>query len=155
MANRPLRFFWVAFYNDGTLLPQFDPHTGDENKYGEVTHEKLTQFGLFPFPPPFAEKVQKAGTIVVALPLPTYKIHLEPDDVLIFHRRNFIKTEIQLATQKTVELDRDIIYVLGYTRFYRRGNKMFEKRHNLMYIHENGSVEFTANQKFGKPRWSK
>jgi len=42
-------FYWVAEYADGSGLPQYDPLTGQENRYGDIDRSQLVAFHLRPF----------------------------------------------------------------------------------------------------------
>lgn len=60
--------FWMAGYNDGTLLTQYEPD-GRENKYTDINRSKLTRFILF-----------RAGKPLVV-------IHLDNNKKLIYRMR--------------------------------------------------------------------
>jgi len=84
----PLVFFWVAFYSDETVLPQFDFKTGKENLFRNIDQKKLVKFGLFPFQKDFAEKVGKMVRFKSNLPF--FILKLNDGQRLIYVRRNFI-----------------------------------------------------------------
>jgi hypothetical protein len=91
----PLVFFWIAFYRDGTCLPQFDIETGRGNDFKDIDQTKLDKFGLFPFSGEFSIKVNiSAGkTIARGLEiLPYFIMQLKDDKRLISWRRNYIHT---------------------------------------------------------------
>lgn len=103
-----LKYFWVAEYNDGTALPQFDPDTGDEYKFDKIDQSNLVKFGLYPFPAELSQKVNNSSTNIF---LPKFTVNLENDDKLLFRRRNYIVkrgrvehryTEYLLGTQNYV-----------------------------------------------------
>ena len=147
-------FQWVAFYTDGTVFPQFHPETGKEHLYGEVEHDRLCKFGLYPFHPEFAEKVTAAGTAVLAIPLPHYEVHLGRGDYLTFFRKNFVETKFSMAGEGAEVNRREIIYALGVHKI--RGRKRRYDAHRIMYIREDGSVELSSQRLgFGKAAWSK
>ena len=50
MSKPTLHLFWIAEYQDGTALPQFDPDTGEEHLFKEVDQSKLKRFGWYAFP---------------------------------------------------------------------------------------------------------
>jgi len=41
-------YFWIAFYNDNTCLPQFDLDTGEQHLFKDIDQIKLAKFGWFP-----------------------------------------------------------------------------------------------------------
>lgn len=89
----PIVFFWIAFYKDGTCLPQFDIETGKENAFVNIDQTKLDRFGLFPFPSDLLEKINKTRGEIVAQKgdnLPFFILNLEENQRLINIRRNFI-----------------------------------------------------------------
>ena len=51
-----IKYFWIAEYNDGQALPQFDPMSGKENMFSEIDMDKLVSFGWYPFSHEFAFK---------------------------------------------------------------------------------------------------
>lgn len=57
MHVNTIPFFWVAFYTDGTALPQFDFETGIQHFFKEIDQTKLEKFGWFPFSEVLAQKV--------------------------------------------------------------------------------------------------
>jgi len=93
----PLRFMWIAHFNDGTSLPEFDPFLFKVHPMGEVFErsDNLIKFGLYPIPPTLANELNKRKIeTVVSIPFfPRYEINLEGDKRLIFYRRNFIHNE--------------------------------------------------------------
>lgn len=52
MNNKPktIPFMWIAFYNDGSCLPQFDLETGKNFLFKEINQSKLIKFGWYPIP---------------------------------------------------------------------------------------------------------
>ena len=92
-SRHPLVFFWVAFYKDGTCLPQFDVETGKENSFQDILQEKLDKFGLFPFSLILVSKANAAAGSITARGtqnLPFFIMKLEEGQRLINIRRNFI-----------------------------------------------------------------
>ena len=114
--------FWIAWYNDGTCLPQFDPDSGAENLFKEVDESKLSKFGWYPFS---EELAQKTGR--VALPLPKYEVDLGDGDKLVAMRTH------------TIALSRN-----GETRGleYKQG---IEGK-GIMYISYNGDVRMSYGE---------
>ena len=60
MSKPILHLFWIAEYEDGQALPQFDPDTGEEHLFKDVDHSKLKRFGWYAFPRKLANKVENA-----------------------------------------------------------------------------------------------
>jgi hypothetical protein len=110
LGYRPLVYFWIAEYNDGSALPQFDPETGRENKFSDVDQQKLKRFGWHPFTPELAKKIEESEKIVVVSTRnPPYAITLEKGVRLIAHRTNKIK----LQPRRDGVNRRETFYVLG------------------------------------------
>jgi len=93
--NRPLVYYWIAQYDDGTCLPQYNPITYLENRFSDIEQDKLIKFGLYPFDKELAEGITKKGIDpVVSIPfLPKYEINLDNDRRLIHYRDVFISHE--------------------------------------------------------------
>ncbi len=110
LGYRPLVYFWIAEYTDGSALPQFDPETGRENRFSEVDQQKLKRFGWYPFTTELAQKILKAEKLV-AIPtrnLP-YAVRLENGEKLVAYRTNTIKLRTKSGEVKRGET----VYVLG------------------------------------------
>ena len=67
LGYHPLVYFWIAEYNDGIALPQFDPESGRENGFADVDHSKLKHFGWYPFTPELEKKISEASVSHVFL----------------------------------------------------------------------------------------
>lgn len=87
LGYRPLVYMWVAEYRDGSALPQFDPETGEENRFAEIDQSRLCKFGWYPFS---VEMVAKMSVKAIPTINPYYTIDLKPDDELFAVRRNHI-----------------------------------------------------------------
>ena len=125
LGYRPLVYFWIAEYSDGSTLPQFDPETGRENKFSEVNQLKLQRFGWHPFSLKLAQQILK-GEKKGVLPTrnPSYTVTVEEDDKLVAYRTNTIK----LHTRKGGVNHEETVYVLGV-----EGGK-------ILQINEEGNV---------------
>ena len=113
-----LKYFWIAEYNDGTALPQFDLESGNENLFKEIDQSRLIRFGLYPFTLELSKKVECSD---LNLLLPKFVINLKKEDKLFFARRNYIQM------QGTRE-NRYIEYLLGTQNY-------------VLHINESGNVE--------------
>jgi len=110
LGYRPLVYFWIAEYIDGSALPQFNPETGKENRFSEVNHQQLERFGWYPFTPKLAQQILKAEqTAVVPTRNSSYTITVEKGDRLVAYRTNTIK----LHTRKGEVDHEETVYVLG------------------------------------------
>lgn len=88
---RPLVYFWVAEYKDGTALPQFDPETGEENRFADVDQSKLKAFGWYPFNFALAQKIyEREGLIVIPSNNSIHRIELKNGEILIAKREQEI-----------------------------------------------------------------
>ena len=125
LGYRPLVYFWIAEYTDGSALPQFDPETGRENKFSEVDHQKLKRFGWYPFSLKLAQKILKTEkTVVIPTKNQSYTVTVEKGDRLVAYRTNTIK----LHTRKGGVDHGKTVYVLGV-----EGEK-------ILQINEEGNV---------------
>jgi len=129
-VSAPLVYMWIATFEDGRCIPQFDFETGEENLYKAVKEypSRLKKVGFYPIPPELAGKVKTAQAI--SKPLPRYEVVIPKGAEPVILRRNIIK--YGLFTGKIRE--RSIIYVLGW----KRGNE-----YSLMFIDDEGSVEMS------------
>lgn len=143
LGYRPLVYFWIAEFEDGTALPQFDPETGLENKAdpdwlssapsqpaipkAKVWEEKqVARIGWYPFTPELSKKIYEATkTIVVPTLNPIKAINVKKGQKIVAYRTNTIKLHT-----KTGGIERgETVYVLGV-----EGGK-------IMRIKEDGTVE--------------
>lgn len=125
LGYRPLRFFWIAEYTDGTALPQFDPETGKENRFADVYQLRLKRFGWYPFTPKLAKKIFEAeDIIVVSTKNKPYTIEMRKGQRLVAYRTCSIK----LHTQGGIERG-ETVYVLGV------------EVGKILHINENGRCE--------------
>ncbi len=95
-TGNPLRYMWIAHFNDGKSLPEFDPFTFEKNNMIEVfDNEQLVKFGVYPIPPSLSKELNERGIeYTISNPfLPNYEVNLEDHKRLIFYRRNFIHAE--------------------------------------------------------------
>lgn len=135
---RPLRYFWIAEFSDGSALPQFNPETGEENKAdpdwlpsaeGQPKipkdkiweQKKIIRFGWYPFTPELAQKIAE---VVIPTDNPPYILELKDDDKLIAYRTNAINFSLRGGVSRG-----ETVYVLG-----KEGGK-------VLRIREDGSVE--------------
>ena len=126
LGYRPLVFFWVAEYTDGTALSQFDPETGKENLFKCVDLARVKRFGWYPFTEELAEKVfEVEGLIVVPSAFKPYVVDLNGGDKLIVKRENVLRYFMDSGEVA----GREIVYVLGV------------EGKQILRIHEDGSVE--------------
>jgi hypothetical protein len=110
LGYRPLVYFWIAEYTNGSALPQFDPETGKENRFSEINYQKLHRFGWYPFSLKLAQKIQMAEkTVVIPTRNPSYTVTVEKGDRLVAYRTNTIK----LHTRKGGVDHVKTVYVLG------------------------------------------
>lgn len=94
MSNRPLVYYWIAHYNDGTSYLQFNPLTYKENKFEGIDNNRLIKFGLYPFSKKLAEGVSKEGNKSVSIEfLPNFEINVDGGYRVIYYRDVFISQE--------------------------------------------------------------
>lgn len=87
MSKPILHLFWIAEYQDGQALPQFNPDTGAEHLFKEVDHSKLKRFGWYAFPRNLANKVAYAAHNPC---LTSYTVDIPPGATLVAHRTTSI-----------------------------------------------------------------
>jgi len=121
--NKPrLHLFWIAEYQDGTALPQFDPDTGDEHLFSEVDHARLKRFGWYSFPYEMTEKIPEA---VFNLALDHYAVEIPQGEKLTAFRTTTLNITLDGQPRKHEAGE----YVLGL-----EGSP-------LMHIFTDGKVE--------------
>lgn len=125
LGYRPLVYFWIAEYTDGSALSQFDPETGRENRFSEVDQLKLKRFGWYPFSVELAQRILEAEKVAV---IPSrnrvYTVALNHGDKLVAYRTNVIKLQMRSGGVEYAET----VYVLGI-----KGKKIFR-------INEDGGI---------------
>lgn len=128
----PLTYFWIAHYENGKCLPQFDPITGKANLFKSIQQERLTKFGLYPFTTKLANLLrEKHNTIVRVNPfLRKVEVDIKPDQRLIYYRTETIQQVIGAITGR----DRKF-YAIGWQETDRGKNKK-----SVMYVTDNGEV---------------
>ncbi|MFA5364704.1 MAG: hypothetical protein WC325_05925 [Candidatus Bathyarchaeia archaeon] len=125
LGYRPLVYFWIAEYTDGSALPQFDPTTGKENRFSQVDQHRLVRFGYYPFSVELAQKILETEKLVVN---PTVNqpivVTLEPNDELVAYRTN----TVCLHSGNGVVDHEKTVYVLGV------------KGKQVLHLNENGDI---------------
>jgi hypothetical protein len=88
-------FMWIAHYEDGTSLPQYDPYTLKTHIFDEVEQDKLIKFGLYPFPPTLAKRIREEKGIPTKsnIFLPKYEVNIDDNKRVIGAlTTNYVKT---------------------------------------------------------------
>jgi hypothetical protein len=94
MRNASLVYMWIAQYCDGQVVSQFDFNTGEETLFKNLDQTKIVNFGLCPISQALVIKVNQLQgweAIKSKLTLPYFLMKLQPDQRLIYVRRNFIR----------------------------------------------------------------
>lgn len=97
--------FWIAEYEDGTALPQYDLESGMEHLFSEVQLDKLKRFGWHPFP---VDLAMKTGNDCNPF-LSSVRIQLQDEDILIACRRN----SLEYAAKDLSRVNHTTVYLLG------------------------------------------
>jgi len=126
MSTPILHMFWIAEYQDGTALPQFDPDTGEEHLFSEVQQHRLVRFGWYAFPHKLASKVAYAAHNPR---LTSYTVDIPPGGTLVAHRTTSITFKPSTLSIEHHEADE---YVLGLKA---------EGCQLLIHIYTDGRVE--------------
>lgn len=98
-VNPPIVYMWIAHFNDGTSIPEFDPFTYEENTIENILNreEELVKFGIYSIPSTLSKEINKRHDnqqYTLANPfLPKHEVNLDEFKRLIFYRRNFIHNE--------------------------------------------------------------
>jgi DNA-directed RNA polymerase subunit RPC12/RpoP len=118
LLNRPIKdgswvYMWIAHYNDGESLPQFDPYTLETHTFKEVNQDKLIKFGLYPIPSNLANKLrkEKGKNVRSNVFLPKYEVNINDDKRVIGAlTTNFIeqKAYVTCPNCKSTFLSKDI-----------------------------------------------
>ncbi|GAH55605.1 unnamed protein product [marine sediment metagenome] len=103
MGVPTLQMFWLAEYEDGQVLPQFDPEDGHENLFSEIDQARLVRFTWHPFTDKLAQKVEVAELNPLLNPV-SVKVN---GAKLIAYRRCEISYGVSLFKHDVTE------YVLG------------------------------------------
>lgn len=144
MANETfhaLVYFWIAFYKDGTCLPQFDIQTGKENSFVDIDQSRLDKFGIFPFTGALALNANRIKGFVVAREVPNLPYFLMPlkeNQRLIFVRRN----KIHIFTYQHCEK-------CGYNWQWMEGHKEEEPTEVGLLVHSNHVVQKFNGKEYG------
>jgi len=119
---------WIAHFEDGRILPQFDFETGIENLYRAVLEypSRIKKLGFYPIPTDLATKIEAP---VLSKPLPRYEVNIPEGAKPVILRRNYIKYGLRTGIK-----ERSIIYILGW----KKGAE-----YSLMYIDDEGDVELS------------
>jgi len=94
-GTRPLVYHWIAYYNDGTKLDQFNKDLS-ENGFSKIDNNKLNKIGLYPFSKKLAEGITRSNSSTVALSLgflPVYELEIKDGERPIYYRDCFISQE--------------------------------------------------------------
>lgn len=87
ILGRPIiEMFWVAEYNNGQALPQYDPFNNRENSYAKVDHKNVLRFWWLPITPKMAQ--QFPGT--------RYNLRLVRHAVEVKGSKGFVARRIRL-----------------------------------------------------------
>lgn len=126
LGYRPLVYFWIAEYSDGSALSQFDPETGEENLFEDVDRLRLKRFGWYPFTPRLTKRIFEADGIIAA---PTnnkpYTVEIRKGQKFVAYRTCSIK----LHTRNGGIQREETVYVLGV------------EDGEMLHIYENGDVK--------------
>ena len=129
MSKPILHLFWIAEYQDGTALSQFDPDTGEEHLFKNVDQAKLKRFGWYAFPLELANKVACAAHNPR---LTSYTVDIPPGVALVAHRTTTITFKPSTLSIEHHEAEE---YVLGLTCHCERSEA------TSMHIYTDGTVE--------------
>ena len=122
-------FFWIAFYTDGTCLPQFDLNTGKQYSFKEIDQSKLNKFGLYPITRELALKI--GGQYYHDPSLPHFVLELKGNQRLIGGIRR--ETHSDFTFSKCLECGFEWQWMIG---------------------REDGSIGDAGLPRYGSPQYS-
>lgn len=96
MASKPhpICYFWIAHYNDGTALSQFDPYNYTENSIMDIDQSRLVKIGWYPISFKLATELNKRDIPAISNPfLPKIEVNITGNKRFILFMRNFIANE--------------------------------------------------------------
>ena len=111
-------YSWIAQYNDGEFLPQYEWSKGSiikENKYGDIDRKRLIAFEL------------------VAKDRDNFCIWLEPGQRLIYRRRS----QLNVSMNQTV-----VFHLVGWQHTINGQNIQ-----SMLLIHPSGDIEMIGKWK--------
>lgn len=131
----PLSYFWIAHYENGRCLPQFDPNTGNTNYFRDIQQNRLTKFGLYPFTTKLASLLKEKHNIIVRVNpfLRKVEVDIKEGQRLIYYRTETINQSVGtgLITGRSRKHT-----VIGWQETDRGKNKK-----SVVYVTDNGDVE--------------
>jgi hypothetical protein len=87
LPYNPEALFWIAYYADGTCLPQYDPESSQEHLWKEVDQSRITALAWHPFTEDLAKQLDARDVKVSVNPfMRTYRVELQHGDTVILNR---------------------------------------------------------------------
>jgi len=92
--THPVVYYWIAHYDDGSQLAQYEPPDYKPKSIYEIQNDKLVKIGWYPITYDFAAKLNEHGTPAIANPfLPKVEVNITPPKRYILFMKNFISLE--------------------------------------------------------------
>lgn len=78
-------YMWIAHYDNGTSLPQYDPYTLKSFTFDDVDKERVVKFGWYPFPTQLAKRLREEKNLPVKANvfLPKYEVEIDKNKRVI------------------------------------------------------------------------
>jgi len=92
-----MNLMWVAHYDNGDCLPQYDPETKKENMWSDVDKTRLVKLGYYPYNSDFQ-----------IIPIMSFELDIKEGFKPIIFRRNSITVNVREEDKFGTE------YILGY-----------------------------------------
>jgi len=92
-----MNLMWIAHYDNGDCLPQYDPETKKENMWFDVDKTRLTKLGYYPYNSDFQ-----------IIPIMSFELDIKDGLKPIIFRRNSITVNVNDKDRFETE------YILGY-----------------------------------------
>lgn len=121
--------FWLAEYNDGTALAQYDPESGKENKFSQIDQSKLTKISWYPATKVLANKVSEIAINPLMTPV---SLIVPPGKRARLFRRNRLNYSLSGSKEPRQTVEE---YVIGF-----EGEKL------AAHIKQDGSIELREEQ---------
>jgi len=109
MNYNPLRFIWLAEFNNGDCISQFDPDTGKEIPWKNINTGRIARLSWVTISIELSQKILEAeGIYTYPSIIPEiYTVEYEKKEIPLIYRRNYIEYS------KSTGMDRKTIYILG------------------------------------------
>ena len=109
MNYNPPRFMWLAEFDNGDCISQFDPDTGKENFWKNINVDRITKLSWITITPELSQKILETEGIYTYPNIISeiYSVEYTDDETPLIYRRNYIEYS------GSIVVNRRTVYVLG------------------------------------------